>query len=45
LRVGPDRRDAIIRLPARLLFRGDNLLTFQGTEGGMRLLALRLRRA
>lgn len=45
LRVGPDRRDAFVRLPARLLFRGDNLLTLQGRASSMRLLALRLRRA
>jgi hypothetical protein len=48
LPVGPERRDALVRLPARLLFRGDNLLTLQARDGvapGVRLLALRLRRA
>jgi hypothetical protein len=46
LPVGPERRDASVRLPGRLLFRGDNLLTLQARgTGGVRLLALRLRRA
>jgi hypothetical protein len=49
LRIGRERRDALVRLPARLLFRGDNLLTLIAPESpatpGVRLLALRLRRA
>jgi hypothetical protein len=49
LRLGPVRRDAQIRLPAALLFRGDNLLTFVARDGApsqrVRLLALRLQKA
>jgi hypothetical protein len=47
LRVGLERRDELVKLPARLLFRGDNLLTLVARESpappGVRLLALRLR--
>jgi hypothetical protein len=46
-RVGSEPRDATVTLPARLLFRGDNLLTLVAKEGatpaGVRLLAVRLR--
>lgn len=49
LPLGPDRRDATIRLPATLLFRGDNLLQLVARDSassvGVRLLALRLQRA
>jgi len=48
LHVGPDRREASIRLPAAALFRGDNLLQLAAPSGGgaqgARLLALRLQR-
>ena len=47
--VGPEPRELRVSLPARLIFRGDNLLSFVGVAGGsspgLRLLALRLRRA
>jgi hypothetical protein len=48
LSAGAERRDAVVRLPGRLLFRGDNLLTLQmrgGTARSVRLLAVRLRQA
>lgn len=49
LHVGRDRRETAFRLPAAMLFRGDNLLQLVAGRGGdaqgTRLLALRLRRA
>jgi hypothetical protein len=49
LPLGPDRRDATVRLPAALLFRGDNLLQLvgggKGSALGVRLLAVRLQKA
>lgn len=49
MQVGLRRRASAVRLPARLLLRGDNLLTLQrldaGPPPGVRLLALQLRQA
>jgi hypothetical protein len=49
LRLGPDQRDTHVRLPASLLFRGDNLLELAARGNaipqGVRLLAVRLQRA
>jgi hypothetical protein len=47
--VGPAARELTLELPAALLYRGDNLLSFasatSGSSPSLRLLALRLRRS
>jgi hypothetical protein len=43
--VGPSGDEAVVRLPADALFRGDNVLTLSADMPGLRLLSMTLRPA
>jgi hypothetical protein len=48
IEVAAGQSDVVLRVPAPLLFRGDNLLTLSAVDGvhpGVRLLSYRLRAA